>query len=222
MGSAPPPEMTTQQLEDLSVQWQQRMAGAAQQALQSGKLEGEMARMVDHLLQPKLPWRMLLAHFMTSTARDDYSYSRPSSRRGDPAVYPSLRSAETNIIVAVDTSGSISEEEIQEFVSEVDSIKSSVRARVTLLTCDSDLNYGCPWVFEPWDEFRFDVEIRGGGGTNFRPVFDWIDNQDQMPSLVLYFTDAEGIFPEVEPMYPVTWLVKGKVNVPFGQRIQLN
>ena len=222
MGSAPPPELSNQELEDLSVQWQQRMAGAAQQALQSGKLDGEMARMVDHLLQPKLPWRMLLSHFMSSTARDDYSYARPSTRRGDPAVYPSLRSAEINIVVAIDTSGSIAEEEIQEFVSEVDSIKSQVRARVTLLTCDSDLNYGCPWVFEPWDEFRFDVEIRGGGGTNFKPVFNWIESQDTVPNLLLYFTDAEGVFPDVEPSFPVTWLVKGKTTVPFGQRIQLN
>jgi predicted metal-dependent peptidase len=38
----------------------------------------------------------------------------------------------------------------------------------------------------------------------------------------MYFTDAEGVFPEVEPMYPVLWLVKGKETVPFGHRIQLN
>jgi predicted metal-dependent peptidase len=221
-GSAPPPAMSPQELEELSVQWQQRLAGAAQQALQSGKLEGEMARMVDHLLQPKLPWRMLLARYMSMTARDDYSYMRPSTRRGDPAVYPSMRSTETNIVVAVDTSGSISEEEIQEFISEVDAIKSQVRARVTLLTCDSDLNYGCPWTFEPWDEFTYDVEIRGGGGTNFRPVFNWVEGQDKKPDLLIYFTDAEGVFPELEPEYPVSWLVKGKETVPFGQRIQLN
>lgn len=221
-GSSRPPEMSQQEMEDLSVQWQQRMAGAAQQALQSGKLEGEMARMVDHLLQPKLPWRMLLARYMSSTARDDYSYSRPSTRRGDPAVYPGLRSTETNIVVAVDTSGSISEQEIKEFISEVDAIKSQVRARVTLLSCDSDLNYGCPWFFEPWDEFKFDVDMRGGGGTNFRPVFAWTEEQDRAPDLLIYFTDAEGFFPEAEPAFPVTWLVKGKKTVPFGQRIQLN
>ncbi len=222
MGNSPPPEMSQQELEDLSVQWQQRMAAAAQQALQSGKLEGEMARMVDYLLQPRLPWRMLLARFLTGTARDDYSYARPSTRRGDPAVYPSLRSHEVNVVVAVDTSGSISEDEIQEFISEIDSIKSQVRARVTLLSCDSDLNYGCPWYFEAWDEFRFDVEIRGGGGTNFRPVFNWIEQQDSAPDALIYFTDAEGVFPEAEPHYPVVWLVKGKAKVPFGERIQLN
>ena len=220
--SAKPAAMSAQEEDELSLQWEQRLAGAAQQALQSGKLEGEMARMVDHLLQPKLPWRMLLARYMSATAREDYSYTRPSSRRGDPAVYPSMRSNETNIVVAVDTSGSIDEEEIREFISEIDAIKSQVRASVTLLTCDSELNYGCPWKFEAWDTFEFDVEIRGGGGTNFTPVFDWIEKQDQAPDLLVYFTDADGVFPDVEPNFPVTWLVKGKTTVPFGVRVQLN
>jgi len=221
-GAPKPNPLSPQQQEDLSTQWQQRLAAAAQTALQNGKLEGEMARMVDYLLQPKLPWRMLLASFMSMTARDDYSYSRPSTRRGDPAVYPSLRSHETNVVVVIDTSGSISADEIQEFISEIDSIKSQVRARITLLTCDSDLSHGCPWIFEPWDGFSMDVEIRGGGGTNFKPAFNWVEEQDSNPDLLMYFTDAEGVFPEAEPMYPVLWLVKGKESVPFGQRIQLN
>lgn len=221
-GAAAPPPMSPQEMEALSVQWQQRMAAAAQQAIQAGKLEGDMARMVDYLLQPKLPWRMLLARYLTATARDDYSYARPSTRRGDPAVYPSLRSHQVNIVVAIDTSGSINEDEIQEFISEIDAIKSQVRARITLLTCDSDLNYGCPWYFEAWDEFTYDVEIRGGGGTNFRPVFEWVDEQDRAPDAVIYFTDAQGTFPVDEPHYPVVWLVKGKTEIPFGDRIQLN
>ena len=221
-GAPKPSPLSQGEQEDLSTQWQQRMAAAAQAAIQSGKLEGEMARMVDYLLQPKLPWRMLLARYMTMTARDDYSYSRPSSRRGDPAVYPSLRSHETNVVVAIDTSGSISADEIQEFISEIDAIKSQVRARITLLTCDSELNYGCPWTFEAWDEFAMDIDIRGGGGTDFKPVFNWVQEQDSVPDLLMYFTDAEGLFPKAEPLYPVLWLVKGKEAVPFGQRIQLN
>jgi predicted metal-dependent peptidase len=221
-GAPKPSPLSQGEQEDLSTQWQQRMAAAAQAAIQSGKLEGEMARMVDYLLQPKLPWRMLLARYMTMTARDDYSYSRPSSRRGDPAVYPSLRSHETNVVVAIDTSGSISADEIQEFISEIDAIKSQVRARITLLTCDSELNYGCPWTFEAWDEFAMDIDIRGGGGTDFKPVFNWVQEQDSVPDLLMYFTDAEGLFPKAEPLYPVLWLVKGKETVPFGQRIQLN
>ena len=50
------------------MQWRQRLAGAAQQALQAGKLGGNMARLVEHLLQPQLPWRMLLARYMTAVS----------------------------------------------------------------------------------------------------------------------------------------------------------
>ncbi|VAX14371.1 hypothetical protein MNBD_GAMMA24-2210, partial [hydrothermal vent metagenome] len=154
-----PPPLSVQERATLNLQWKQRLAGAAQQAMQAGKLGEEMARLVGFLLQPELPWRNLLAHFMTQTARDDYSYTRPSSRRGEPAIYPSLRSAQINIIVAVDTSGSISETEIEQFISEIDAIKSLLRARITLLACDAELAHDCPWVFESWDEFRLPGNI---------------------------------------------------------------
>jgi predicted metal-dependent peptidase len=221
-GEGEPDPLTPQEIENLSTQWQQRMASAAQQAIQAGKLGGAMARMVDHLLQPKLPWRMLLARYMTMVAKDDYTYSRPSSRRGDPAVYPSLRSSQVDITIAIDISGSISDSEIKEFVSEIDAIKSQLRAKITLLACDSKLSEGSPWQFEPWEEFSMPKQFGGGGGTSFVPVFEWAEQQDRLPDLVVYFTDAQGKFPDFEPPYPVIWLVKGKTPVPWGQRVQLN
>ena len=70
------------QMDMLAAQWRQRLASAAQQAQQAGKFSAELARLVDVFLQPKLPWRSLLAQHLSSTARNDYSYTRPSSRRG--------------------------------------------------------------------------------------------------------------------------------------------
>jgi len=222
-GLAPQPtELSPQEQEELSIQWQQRLAGAAQQAMQAGKLGGSMARMIDFMLQPKLPWRMLLARYMTSSARDDYSYSRPSSRRGDPAIFPSLRSAQINVAVGVDVSGSVDDKEMSEFISEVNAIKSNMRARITLLPCDAALVEGAPFIFEPWEEVNLPEKFKGSGGTDFCPVFEWLDLQDQNPDLLVYFTDCKGSFPEVVPSYPVIWLVKGKDSPPWGQRVQLN
>ena len=197
------------------------MAGAAQQAMQAGKLGGELRRMIDHLLQPQLPWRMLLARYMSALARDDYSYSRPSRREGD-FIMPSLRSQGLELVVAVDTSGSIKDSEMEEFIDEVDALKGQVRARVTLLPCDARLCDGAPWVFEPWEQFHRPEGVKGGGGTSFDPVFDWVQQSGCRPDLLVYFTDADGAFPKIEPPYPVIWLVKGKTKVPWGQRIQLN
>ncbi len=203
------------------MQWRQRLAGAAQQAMQAGKLGGSLRRLVDHLLQPQLPWRMLLARYMTAVSRDDYSYMRPSRREGE-AIFPSLRSAQTDIVVVLDTSGSIRTEEMREFVSEIDAIKGQVRARILLLACDAALSPEAPWVFEPWEEFELPEGVRGGGGTSFKPPFSWLEEAGSHPDLVVYFTDAEGEFPKQEPRFPVIWLVKGRGEVPWGQRIQLN
>ena len=197
------------------------MAGAAQQAMQAGKFGGTIARLIDHLLQPQLPWRMILSRYLSMLARDDFSYMRPSRREGD-AIYPSLRSAMIDLVVAVDTSGSIKQKEISEFISEIDAIKGQIRARITLLPCDAALVEGAPWRYEPWEEFKMPEKIDGGGGTDFRPVFDWIERQGIQPELLVYFTDAEGPFPKQPPNFPVFWLIKGREQVPWGERIQLN
>lgn len=221
-GGAPQPKpLSETEREQLSVQWQQRLAGAAQQALRAGKLGGGLARLVDHLLQPQLPWRMLLAKYMTAISRDDYNYSRPSRREGT-AIFPSLRSSQVDVVVVLDTSGSVSEDEIREFMSEVDAIKGQVRARVTLHACDAELAKDGPWEYEPWEEFKLPRDFTGGGGTRFTPVFEWAHGRDRQPDLLVYFTDAQGEFPEQEPQFPVLWLVKGKSKVPWGQRVQLN
>jgi len=222
-GGAPQPSpLDSSDREELSIQWQQRMAGAAQQAQQAGKLHGDMARMVDFLLQPQLPWRMLLARYMTSVARDDYSYTRPSSRRGDPAIFPSMRSAQINMVVALDISGSVTEREMGEFLAEINAIKAQIRARIVLHASDAGLAEGGPWEYEAWENFQIPKHFTGGGGTDFRPLFNWADQLERQPDLLVYFTDAEGDFPPQPPAYPVIWLVKGKSKVPWGQRVQLN
>jgi predicted metal-dependent peptidase len=218
--SAPPP-LTPDEQEMLQIQWQQRMAGAAQQAMQAGRLGGELKRIIDHLLQPQLPWRMLLARYMNALSRHDYSWSRPSRREG-AHILPSLRSQRVNLVVAIDTSGSIKDPEVQEFIDEVDALKAQVQAQVVLLPCDAGLCPGAPFRFEPWERFERPPAIKGGGGTDFRPVFNWVERTATTPDLLVYFTDANGAFPAREPNYPVIWLVKGRTEVPWGQRIQLN
>jgi predicted metal-dependent peptidase len=220
-GAGRPRPLSSSEQESLATQWQQRLAGAAQQAEQAGKLGGLLGRMIGEFMQPKLPWRLLLARYMSQYARDDYSYMRLSRREGE-MILPSLRSSQADIAVVIDTSGSILEKEIDEFMSEIDAIKGQLRARILLHACDSALCEGGPWLFEPWEEFKLPASIKGGGGTDFRPAFEWAEKLNHTPDLFLYFTDALGEFPKHEPAFPVLWLVKGKGSVPWGMRVQLN
>lgn len=216
-----PPSLQPDEIDKLATQWQKNLASSAQLAQQAGKLNGEFAKLIDFFLQPQVSWQSLLAQYMSTFAKDDFSYSRPSRREGN-AILPSLRSHQLDVVVAIDTSGSISQDEINEFVSEVDAIKANLRAGITLIACDDKLSEHSPWRFEAWDELKFPASLGGGKGTNFNPVFDYVSRQDRACEVLIYFTDAKGKFPDQEPNYPVLWLIKGKESVPWGSRIQLN
>lgn len=220
--SGPPPPLNNQERDRLDTQWQQRLAGAAQQAAQAGKLSESIARMLDRLLQPTLPWRALLARYMSGAARVDYNLTRPSRRREGDAILPSLHTRQIDVAVALDTSGSVKEDELNEFLTELNAIKGSMNARVTLLACDETLDDNGPWIYEPWDPMNLPEQIDGGGLTDFTPVFSYLSSHVPQPDLLIYFTDAKGRFPDQRPFLPVLWLVKGGGTVPWGQRIQLN
>lgn len=218
----PPSPLTAQERDELNTQWQQRLAGAAQQAVQAGKMTGSVGRLVSRLLHSSVPWRTLLARFMSGTTRVDYNLMRPSQRREGDAIHPSLSAPKTNVAIALDTSGSVDEEELNTFITEVSAIKGLVNARITLLTCDSQLDDDGPWVYEPWESMSLPTSVKGKGGTDFTPVFNWLDWQSIKPDLLVYFTDAVGKYPEKMPAIETLWLVKGPAEIPWGQRIQLN
>jgi predicted metal-dependent peptidase len=217
-GNPPPPPADPGKLDE---QWKGRLAAAAQAARQAGKLSQSLMRFVDNLLAPQLPWRALLARYMMNAARDDYSFQRTSRREGE-ALMPRLYSQGVNVVVALDTSGSVTREELQAFLTEIDALKAQVRADVTLHACDDKLDPAGPWKYAMWEAVALPEQVSGGGGTDFRPVFDWLGREQISPDLLVYFTDAEGKFPEREPAFPVVWLVKGKAQTPFGTRVQLN
>jgi predicted metal-dependent peptidase len=219
LASAPPPPLSAAESERLEQQWRQHLAGAAQAARQHGELPAALARLVDRLLQPQLPWRTLLAQYLSAIARDDFSYQRPSRREG-AAILPTLRSHRLELVALVDTSGSIDDDLLRGFVAELDALKSQLNARVTLNACDRELAAAGPWVSEPWEVLQLPDGLAGGGGTSFKPPFAWVEQAGLHPDLLVYFTDADGPFPAQPPAYPVLWVVRGPHPVPWGQRVQ--
>jgi predicted metal-dependent peptidase len=205
----------------LAEAWQERLAAAALEAQAIGRLGGSWQAVLGDLAEPRLAWRALLDRFVRSVAREDYAYSRPARREGE-AILPGPSSAEVELVLALDTSGSIGLDDFRRFVEEMDALKGQIRARVTLLACDLRVAPGAPWRFEPWERIVLPEALAGGGGTRFTPVFEWIESSGLRPDALVYFTDALGEFPVVAPPYPVLWLVQGNAPVPFGERVALN
>ena len=155
-------------------------------------------RLLGATLEPPLPWRALLARFLASHANEDYSFQRPP-RRESAFVLPRLRSESIDVHAVLDTSGSIGDAELAAFAAELDALKGQVRARVSVHACDRALDPAGPWVFEPWEPITLPPRLAGGGGTDFRPVFEWLEASGQRPDVLVYFTDGHGEFPEAAP-----------------------
>lgn len=192
-----------------------RVKQAAQAAKAIGGHIPEWASdMIDDLRKPKVAWQqrlMHLAQIAVQAARDDYSYRR-HNRRYVPQglIVPSLYNPKGMGWVALfaDTSGSMSEEELNAGYSEAAGIIEQCNpARFTVADIDTRVRH--VREYKAGDRIT-KIKAHGRGGTMFRPAFDWIadpeNNKGEKPALVIYFTDMEGEFPTETPPYPVIWL----------------
>ncbi len=141
---------------------------------------------------------------MTDAAKRDYSWSAPNRRLIDSGLYlPSIRSEGIDTIaVIIDTSGSVSTRTLAEFWAELREIVAEVRPeRVFVLQVDAALRHAAE--YGP-DDLPDEIALKGRGGTDFRPGFEWLDEQGVQPGVCLYLTDMEcSSYPEAEPPYPI-------------------
>jgi len=63
--------------------------------------------------------------------------------------------------------------------------------------------------------------VRGGGGTDFRPVFEYLEKLGENFKFLIYFSDANGVFPEKKPNIDTLWVLTKEAEVPFGEKITL-
>jgi|GEM_PF-2439131 len=166
----------------------------------------------------------ILTQFVIMNAAADYSYSRPNrSYLSRGLVVPGFGSSAINIVIAIDTSGSIQQEGFNVFASNIELIRKQLGDHIlTLIFCDEDI---CGPV-ETYDANQEVVwKTRGGGGTDFKPPFKWVEeNLVDPPSCLVYFTDGKcnGSRPAVAPGYPVLWALWGpKQHQPWGTNLPL-
>lgn len=199
----------------------QEIAQAMQVGKQAGKLPGGLEAIME-ILQPRVPWKEVLARFLTEAARNDYSFSRPNKRYLHTGfVLPSLYNLEVGEIVLIgDTSISMDKEALDRVGTEIHEVASQFNAHMTCLWVDTKLQ-GVQYI-EPDEEMK--LEPKGRGGTDFRPGFEWLEEQGIVPKSLIYFTDGESeSFPK-EPDYPVLWAITGghKFIPPFGETIKID
>ena len=182
--------------------WDEAMHQALSIARAEGKAPGGVAETVRNAHASTLDWRTLLRRYMTDAASRDYSWSVPNRRFIDSGLYlPSIRSEGIDsIAVIIDTSGSLPAQTLAGFWAELREIAAEIRPeRVFVLQVDAALRDAAE--YGP-DDLPDEITLKGRGGTDFRPGFEWLDEQGIQPSVCLYFTDMEcSSYPEAEPVF---------------------
>ena len=201
------------------IQWKQIISQA--HLLSKGLIPAGLDRMIQSFINPETPWAVLLRDFVSRTAKNDYTWARPNNRYSRlKFILPSLISDELpKIVIGIDTSGSISQESLDLFAAEASSIFNDYDTTMEVIYCDYAIH-----GIETYTKSDLPLKLspKGGGGTNFRPVFDYIENSGDIPACLIYFTDLYGPFPEKEPDYPVLWIsTSGLDRVPFGDVIKI-
>ena len=228
-GSIPPSSskgdrMTRTRQAEIEAHWKNAMQQAqlvAQSSQDRGSVPAGMQRELGHLTGAQLDWRSYLWRYLVQTPTDFSGFDRRFIGRG--LYLETLQGESVRVFVAVDTSGSIGEAQMQMFLSEVWGIlKAYPHLLGELYYADASI-YG-PYPLDAAGEIPKPV---GGGGTSFIPFFEKVnaerDGCDR--GLCVYLTDGYGTFPQNLPDMPVLWVVTpGGLDLeqfPFGETVRL-
>jgi len=214
-GQGSPAEVSQQQAE-----WKVKVAQAAQSAKMMGKMSAGLERLVDEILKPKVDWRDVLQRFVVKCRSDQRSWARPNRRFLSQGLYLPSVSGESlgEIAFAVDCSGSIDQDEINQFASEISTVWQDQRpTKVHVIYFDSEVSH--------YDEFGQDdepvVKPHGGGGTAFSPVFKYMMEHGIEPVACIFLTDLCCDDFGDAPDYPVLWVSTHDDKAPFGEVVMM-
>lgn len=193
----------------------------AAQAVGAGNLPAGVKRMIKDLTEPVISWQELLQQQIQSIIKDDFTWMRPS-RRGwhMDAVMPGMKPGETiDICIAIDTSGSISERDIKDFMSEIQGIMDSYNEYKIKVWCfDTEVYNEQNFTSENLDDIS-SYEPAGGGGTDFMANWEYMKEHNIEPKKFIMFTDGMPFGEWGEENYCDTvWIIKGNPGCepPWG------
>lgn len=187
-----------------------------------GNTPAGLKRWIDKLRKSRVRWERIFHRYIgQALAKDDYSFTRVNKRfLGQDMYLPDLRSHIIgSVVIVIDTSGSIGSNCLEQFAAEIAKISHLVED-ITAISCDAAVHEVVK--VRKFENFLNKLQMKGGGGTDFRPAFDKVKELKLQPELFIYLTDAYGSFPEKQPQYPVLWVVTaedGMSWIPWGQKV---
>jgi predicted metal-dependent peptidase len=215
------PQLSAADRQAIKDEIKEAMLAAAQTTDGAGNIPAGVMRMIKELTEPQMNWRELLRMNLESTIKSDYTWMRPS-RRGwhMDAVMPGRKNDEMiDIAIAIDTSGSIGEKMLKDFLGEIQGIMDSFPAyKIHIVSFDTDTYNPVQYDSDNLDSI-VDYEPAGGGGTDFDAIYRYLKNEDIQPRRLVVFTDGYPFGSWGDENYcDATWILHGTTSIvpPWG------
>jgi predicted metal-dependent peptidase len=215
------PKLTAEEKKAIRDEIKEAMVAAAQ-AAGAGRVPAGVARMIQTFTEPKMDWRQLLRMNIQSILKSNFSFNRPNRKSQHcGAVLPGMLNEETiDVSVAIDMSGSISDKQAKDFLSEVKGIMEEyVDFKLDLWTFDTNVYNYASFTGDTADEIN-QYEIQGGGGTDFDINFEFMKEKGIEPKRFIMFTDGYPCGSWGDENYCETlFIIHGNESIiaPFGQ-----
>jgi len=215
------PKLTAEEKKQIRDEIKEAMVAAAQSA-GAGKVPVGVRRMISDFTEPKMDWRQLLRMNIQSIFRSNFSFSRPNRKSQHcGAILPGMMNEETiDVSVAIDMSGSISNEQANDFISEVKGIMDEYRDFKLDIWCfDTNVYNYAQFAGDNADDIT-EYQVKGGGGTDFDVNFSFMKNNDIHPKKFIMFTDGYPCGSWGDDEYCDTMFVihgNDSIIAPYGQ-----
>jgi predicted metal-dependent peptidase len=215
------PKLTAEEKKKIRDEIKEAVVAAAQ-AAGAGKVPAGIARMIQDFTEPQMDWRQLLRMNIQSIVKSNYSFSRPNRKSQHcGAVLPGLMNEETiDVSVAIDMSGSISDKQAKDFISEVKGIMDEYKDFKLDMWCFDTSVYNYAQFTGDTAEDIHDYKVNGGGGTDFEVNWQFMKDNDISPKKFIMFTDGYPCGSWGDEDYCDTlFIVHGNDSIisPFGQ-----
>lgn len=194
--------------EELKEKLRRAINNAAGKTRAAGKMSSDIELLIDKLNYRPRDWKRELNRFAAKTIETTLESSRKKRNRRYGIMYPGVvKTTELHLGVAIDTSGSISDEALCQFMAEIGNI--AKYAKITVVEADSEVKNA--YVYDPKKTYT----VAGRGGTAYQPAFDYFNSQTEVDG-VIYFGDMDNYDTEVlvKPRYPVLWAIVGQQPPP--------
>ena len=214
-----PGELSEEEKSQIEQRISQQVAQAASMARMQGVMPADLARLVDGVLNPPMPWQQVLAEFMyQSCTCTDETWSRRDRRF--PDTYLPGRYSETmgEIVIIGDTSGSIGDQIFAQTGAELDGMMHQVKPERVRVVWADDADCSAEEIFEAGEPIV--LHPKGGGGTDMRKPLKFVEQYD--PRVVIMITDGYTPWPDVEPDYPLIVLMSTEEPCPIGRVVRWN